>query len=189
MIEAREANTENTNQDLQDDDQVNSYKQILTFKVADKEYCVDITKVREIKSWVRATRVPNAPEYLRGVVNLRGIVIPIFDLRIRFGMIEDNKLPEPLEEPCIKESRNQSEIQPRKQKNVVIVLAVGDRIIGALVDEVSDILNINQADIKSSPSSSETGIRDEFVDGLLMVGKKMVIYLNTEQLFKSAKKD
>ena len=134
---------------------------------------------------MKATRVPNAPEYLRGVVNLRGIVIPIFDLRIRFGMTRDSKTAEQF----VEESENHSRIKSGKQKNVVIVLAVEDRIIGALVDEVSDILNINQADIKSSPSSSETGIRDEFVDGLLMVGKKMVIYLNTEQLFKSAKKD
>ncbi len=135
--------------------------QFLTFKVEDSEYGVDIMRVMEIRSWSETTRIPNSPEYMRGVINLRGSVIPIFDLRNRFSQ----------------------GITEAHEKNVVIVIAVGERTIGILVDAVSDILTVHEGDIKQAPSSSVTGIRDEYVNGLISVGEKMVIVLDVDYLF------
>ncbi|HCR86503.1 MAG TPA: chemotaxis protein CheW [Alphaproteobacteria bacterium] len=138
-----------------------STRQFLTFKVEQNEYGVDIMKVMEIRGWQEATRIPNSPEYMLGVINLRGLVIPIFDLRIRFsqGKTEAN------------------------EKHVVIVINVGSRTVGILVDSVSDILTVNESEIKNNPSSSETGIDDEYVRGLISHSEKMVIVLDVDFLF------
>jgi purine-binding chemotaxis protein CheW len=136
--------------------------QFLTFAVDKNEYAVDIMKVREIRGWHDTTRIPNSPEYMMGVINLRGTVIPIFDLRNRFS---------------------QGKTTPN-EKNVVVVLAVGSRTIGILVDAVSDILTVNRSEIKQAPSASkETGIDDAYVSGLISVDEKMVILLDVEYLF------
>jgi len=150
----------NTSKDSLDD---KDHNQFLTFKVEDNEFAVDIMKVMEIRGWTETTRIPNSPEYMKGVINLRGIVIPIFDLRIRFG---------------------QGETVP-DEKNVVIVISIGERTIGILVDAVSDILNIPSSDIKASPSSGETEIDDEYVAGLISHEEQMVIVLDVEFLFDS----
>src|SRR5690348_13029709 len=92
-------------------------QQFLTFNVSGEEYGVALMTVREIKGWSKATRLPNSPEFMKGVINLRGVVIPIFDLKRRFEM---------------------GDIEPN-EKNVVIILAVGKRLMGILVDAVSDI--------------------------------------------------
>jgi purine-binding chemotaxis protein CheW len=136
-------------------------RQYLTFTVGAGEYGVDIMKVREIRGWSETTRIPNSPEYMRGVINLRGLVIPIFDLRTRFhqGITEVT------------------------EKNVVIVLAVGNRTIGILVDTVSDILNIDASELKEAPTTSDTDIDDRYVQGLISVKNKMVIILYTDSLF------
>lgn len=136
--------------------------QFLTFSTGNSEYGVDIMKVREIKGWSETTRIPNSPGYMRGVINLRGIVVPIFDLRNRF---------------------RQGETEAH-EKNVVIIIAVGSRTIGVLVDAVSDILTVGANDIKPAPSKSETGIDDAYVQGLLSVNEhKMVILLDVDYLF------
>ncbi len=135
--------------------------QFLTFSVAGNEYGIDIMRVREIRGWSETTRIPNSPEYMRGVINLRGLVIPIFDLRSRFGQ----------------------GVTQANEKNVVIVLAVGKRTLGILVDAVSDILNVNNDQIKSAPSSNETGINDAYVNGLISIAEKMVVLLDVDYLF------
>lgn len=136
-------------------------KQYLTFNVDENEYAVDIMKVMEIRGWSETTRIPNSPEFMLGVINLRGIVIPIFDLRTRF---------------------NQGKTEAT-EKHVVIVLSIGSRTIGILVDAVSDILTIATDEIKASPSSSETNIDDNYVSGLISHEDKMVILLDVEYLF------
>ena len=136
-------------------------RQFLTFRVEKNEYGVDIMKVMEIRGWHEATRIPNSPEYMLGVINLRGLVIPIFDLRTRFGQGKTNAT----------------------EKNVVIVISIGTRVIGILVDAVSDILTVAESDIKPSPSSEDTGIEDAYVNGLISQGEKMVILLDADYLF------
>jgi purine-binding chemotaxis protein CheW len=136
-------------------------RQFLTFKVENNEYGVNIMKVMEIRGWSEATRIPNSPDYMLGVINLRGLVIPIFDLRTRFGQGQTKAT----------------------EKNVVIVISVGERVIGILVDAVSDILTVAENDIKPAPTSAETGIEDEYVNGLISQGEKMVILLDVDYLF------
>lgn len=134
-------------------------QQFLTFTIDEEEYGVDIMRIREVKGWSTITRLPNTPEFMRGVLNLRGIVIPIFDLRARFG----------------------GELTQATEKNVIVIMTVVDRIAGLLVDTVSDILTVQPDEIKSSPND-EINIHERFVNGLIAVEDRMVIVLNMEKL-------
>jgi purine-binding chemotaxis protein CheW len=134
-------------------------KQFLTFTLGEEEYGVDIMMVREVKGWTETTRLPNSPDYVRGVLNLRGIIIPIFDLRARFT----------------------GTLTVPDAKNVVIILAVGQRNIGILADTVSDILTVQQHEIKPAPET-ETSIDQRFVSGLIAVESRMVVVLEIDKL-------
>lgn len=134
--------------------------QYLTFTVGNEEFGVDIMTVREIKGWVETTRLPNAPEFMRGVMNLRGLIIPIFDLRMRF----------------------QGQRTDATAKHVVIILAVGERNIGVLVDTVSDILDVSSEQIKPAPSDGMS-VESDYINGLISVGERMVVLLNVDHLF------
>lgn len=142
------------------DETGNNQRQFLTFTVNNEEYGVDIMTVREIKGWTDTTRLPNSPEFMRGVMNLRGLIIPIFDLRARF----------------------RKELTEANSKHVVIILAVGERNIGILVDAVSDILSINESDIRPAPEL-ETETSSDFISGLISLEKRMVVLLAVEKLF------
>ncbi len=140
--------------------------QFLTFVLAGEEYGVDILRVQEIKGWDAVTHIPNTPEYIRGVMNLRGTIVPIIDLRIRFNM-------EKLEYGPV---------------TVVIVLRVdnpeGSRIMGIVVDGVSDVYNVSESDIKPSPDFGSS-VNTAFVKGLATVDEKMVIIMDIDQLLNS----
>lgn len=135
-------------------------RQFVTFTIDDEEYGVDIMAVREIKAWTGATKLPNAPAHMRGVINLRGLIVPVFDLRARFGqaLTEATKI------------------------HVVIILAVGKRIIGVLVDAVSDILDVSAAAIQAVPKMDRT-IDADFLSGLISVEDRMVALLDADALF------
>ncbi len=134
-------------------------EQFLTFTLGAEEYGVDIMMVREVKGWTETTRLPNTPEYIRGVLNLRGIIIPIFDLRARFT----GQLTNP------------------DAKNVVVILAVGDRTIGILADTVSDILTVGSDEIKPAPET-DNAVDKHFVSGLIAVEGRMVVLLDIGKL-------
>lgn len=138
-------------------------QQFLTFTLADEEYGISILKVQEIKGWTPVTRIPNSPEYLRGVLNLRGTIVPIIDLRMRFG---------------------QDKVE-YTQLTVVIVLSVmaagGARTIGIVVDSVSDVLNVTPNDIKPTPNLGSK-INTEFISGIAAVGTRMVILFDSDKL-------
>lgn len=134
--------------------------QFLTFTVGVEEYGVDIMTVREIKGWTETTRLPNTPDYMRGVMNLRGLIIPIFDLRTRFH-------------------HGLTEATP---KHVVIILAVGTRNMGILVDAVSDILDTTRDAIKPAPERSSEA-ESECVTGLISYQDRMVVLLDVDRLF------
>ena len=150
-------------------------QQFLTFTVQREEYGVDIMTVREIKGWTETTRLPNAPEFMRGVMNLRGLIIPIFDLRARLRQGVTEATPQ----------------------HVVIILAVGERNIGLLVDTVSDILDVGADQIKPAPTEvmegrdaqnnqdfrSTTQVEAAFISGLISLENRMVVLLNVEHLF------
>jgi purine-binding chemotaxis protein CheW len=135
-------------------------QQFLTFNIGSEEYAVGLMSVREIKGWTQTTRLPNSPDFMKGVINLRGVVIPIFDLRKRFSM---------------------GDTEPH-EKNAVIILSVGDRLIGILVDAVSDILSTNASNIRPAPHV-ESKIDTNFVSGLIEREEKMVVLLDVEKIF------
>lgn len=134
--------------------------QYVSFKVDDSEYGIDIMAVREIQGWVNVTTLPNTPEYVRGVLNLRGTIVPIFDLRCRFGNGLTDATP----------------------LHVVIIVAVGERIMGLLVDAVSDILTIGSEEILPVPEI-EARAEQRFLNGLITVQERMVALLQIEKLF------
>lgn len=134
--------------------------QFLTFTVANEEYGVDIMSVVEIKGWIETTRLPNSLQYMRGVMNLRGLIIPIFDLRARFS----NKLTD------------------ANASHVVIILSVGERNIGVLVDSVSDILTVNGDEVKPAPEL-ESKVNTDFIAGLISLEGRMVVLLKIDHLF------
>ncbi|MEI6985108.1 MAG: chemotaxis protein CheW [Rhodospirillaceae bacterium] len=136
-------------------------EQYVTFTVGNEEYGVSILSVREIRGWTPESRLPNLPDYVRGVINLRGIIIPIFDLRARFG-------------------GGSTEVTKR---HVVVVVQVGDRTRGVLVDAISDILAISQDQIKPPPAM-ETGMIDsQYLSGLFTIENRMVTLLNVARMF------
>lgn len=137
--------------------------QYLTFSLAGEEYGVDILKVQEIRGWGPVTKVPNAPAFVRGVMNLRGAIVPVIDLRLRFGL----------------------ETMAYTKTTVVIVVTVqsasGSRIIGTVVDGVSDVLNPNAADIQPPPDFG-TAVHTEFISGLVTIEAGMVMLLDVDRL-------
>jgi purine-binding chemotaxis protein CheW len=133
--------------------------QFLTFTLQNEEYGIEILKVQEIKGFSKITPIPNAPPFVRGVMNLRGTVVPIIDLRARFSM--DDK--------------------DYDQFTVIIVANVGTRVVGLVVDTVSDVLNIPSEAIAAPPelaSSSETSC----ITGMGKLGDRIVMLLDIARL-------
>ncbi len=138
--------------------------QILSFILGEEEYGVDILRVQEIKGWEKITSIPNSPDYVMGVINLRGAVAPIIDLRVRFGL------------------KNIS----YDDSTVVVILRATDssfteKIIGLVVDGVSDVHGISLDSLQSAPEI-RGAIHTEYVNGLATIGEKMVIVLHADQL-------
>jgi purine-binding chemotaxis protein CheW len=138
-------------------------RQYLSFFIADQEYATDILRVQEIKGWDTVTRVPYTPAYILGVINLRGSIVPVVDLRVRFGMANASFCP----------------------STVVVVVQVagsrGESIVGVVVDSVSDVYSI--ADDHIQPPPDVAGIVDlQFVRGLASVENKLVIMLDLERV-------
>jgi len=137
--------------------------QFLTFQLAGEEYGINITRVQEIKGWMPVTRIPNTPDFVSGVLNLRGNIVPILDMRNRFNL-------------------EKMEYSPT---TVIIVLSVEDahrsRDIGVIVDAVSDVLNVNNEDIKEPPEFGNN-ISVEFISGLTVSGQKMVMILDIDKM-------
>jgi purine-binding chemotaxis protein CheW len=138
-------------------------EQYITFRVEKQEYAINITSVREIKGWVHTTPLPNSPKYMRGVVNLRGTVVPILDLRSRFGMGHTDVTA----------------------NHVVMIINLESRVVGVLVDAVCDILTIDSNELRSVPEvDHEEGIN--IVRGLIQKDSKMVALLMLDKLFDSS---
>lgn len=134
-------------------------RELTAFKIGEQDFCVDIMAVREIRGWSVPTPLPQTPDYLLGVINLRGAVLPIMDLAGRLG------LP-----PTIPSVRS-----------VIIVVQVGTRVIGLLVDAVSDILSIDQSQVQPAPDIACDHVKT-FVRGLFTVEDRMVSEIALERL-------
>jgi purine-binding chemotaxis protein CheW len=137
--------------------------QYLTLRLGSEEYAIDILRVQEIRSYEEPTRMVNAPPFIKGVVNLRGVIVPIVDLRMKLNLskVEYNEF------------------------TVVIILNVRGTVIGAVVDSVSDVVTLSSGDIKAAPQF-ETALDSRFISGLANVGDRMLIVMNMEALMSNA---
>ena len=146
-----------------ENDQTDQY---LTFIMASEEYGVDILSVQEIRGWESVTPIPNAPPHVKGVINLRGTIVPIVDLRQRFGLEKVEYGP----------------------LTVVIVLKVaskkGARVMGIVVDAVSDVYSLSSEEMKSAPDLGDH-VNTQYIKGLVNVNNKMVILLDIGELLGS----
>jgi purine-binding chemotaxis protein CheW len=130
--------------------------ELLSFRVEDQEYSVDIMSVREIRSWTRATSIPHAPDYVRGVINLRGTVLPVVDLALRLGIRS----------------------QEPNERSVIIVVDIGGRAVGLRVDAVSDILSVPSDALQPPPGLMSEEAAD-FIRALTIVEGRMIRVLDT----------
>jgi purine-binding chemotaxis protein CheW len=133
--------------------------QFISFAIGDDQYGVDIMAVREIKGWSQITQIPKQPDYMRGVLNLRGVMVPIVDLRCRFGqgMTEATAL------------------------HIVIVVQIGTRHVGLLADRVLDIVAINASQIQPVPRIAQ-GSRADFLSGLVTIESGMIALIDLSHL-------
>jgi len=134
-------------------------EQFLTFRLDGQEYGIAILKVQEIKGWDKMTPIPNSPPYVKGVLNLRGVIVPVFDLRLRFG------LPE----------------AARDAFTVIIVVNIGGRLAGIVVDAVSDVINVGAEQQCAAPAYEGQQNR-EFIKGLAQVEDKLLILLDIDRM-------
>ncbi len=134
-------------------------EQFLTFRLDGQEYGIAILKVQEIKGWDKMTPIPNSPPYVKGVLNLRGVIVPVFDLRLRFGLPET----------------------ARDAFTVIIVVNIGGRLAGIVVDAVSDVINVSLEQQCAAPEYEGQQNR-EFIKGLAQVEDKLLILLDIDRM-------
>jgi purine-binding chemotaxis protein CheW len=137
-------------------------REVLVFILGSEEYGVDILKVQEIRGYDKVTPIPSAPAYLKGIVNLRGVIVPLVDMRVRFGLAE-----------------------PRYDSTtVVVILRVAGRIIGLVVDAVSDVVHLAPNDVKEAPTLGAV-VDSSFIAGLATRDDRMILLLDIEKLLSS----
>lgn len=134
-------------------------REYLTFRLDQEEYGIDILKVQEIRGYEKPTRIANAPEFIKGVVNLRGTIVPIVDMRLKFS--------------CANSDYNEF--------TVVIILHLHNRIVGIVVDSVSDVMELQPDNLKAAPEIDSV-IDSSAVLGLGSIGERMLILLDIEKL-------
>lgn len=134
-------------------------REFLAFKLGNEEYGIDILRVQEIRSYEEPTRLANVPDFIKGVVNLRGVIVPIVDLRIKFGLGEAEY----------------------NEFTVVIILNVHDRVVGMVVDSVSDVLELAPSDVREAPDLSAV-VDASYIIGLGTVAERMLILVDIERL-------
>ena len=147
---------------MQDEDGKDFEQELLTFTLGREEYAIDILKVQEIRGYDSVTTIANAPAFIKGVINLRGAIVPIVDLRIKFGL-------------------GQVEYTPF---TVVVILNVAERVVGVVVDSVSDVISLSAQQVRPAPDfSAQVGA--SFILGLGTVEERMLILVDIEKLILS----
>ena len=137
--------------------------EFLTFVLGQEEYGVEILNVQEIRSYEQVTRLPDAPDYIKGVINLRGTIVPVVDMRLKFGM--ENAGYDAL--------------------TVMIVLAIGGRVVSIVVDGVSDVVRLDGSQVRDVPELVGATIDRKFLTGIGTQDERMLILLDIEQLMLS----
>ena len=140
----------------------NGSREYLTFTLGDEEYGLDILKVQEIRGYDAVTKIANSPDFIKGVINMRGIIVPIIDLRLKFnlGQVEYN------------------------QFTVVIILNIAGRVVGVVVDGVSDVIALGHDQIRPAPEFGAL-LDTAYIDGLTTLDERMVIMVDIEKLMSS----
>jgi purine-binding chemotaxis protein CheW len=138
-------------------------RELLTFTLGSEEYGIDILKVQEIRGYDAVTTIANSPEFIKGVINLRGIIVPIVDMRIKFhlGKVDYN------------------------QFTVVIILNLANRVMGIVVDGVSDVITLTPEQLKPAPEFG-TSLDTQYITGLGTVDERMIIVMDIEKLMSSS---
>ncbi|MBS0054537.1 chemotaxis protein CheW [Yersinia sp. Marseille-Q3913] len=137
-------------------------QEFLIFTLGDEEYGIDILKVQEIRGYDQVTRIANTPAFIKGVTNLRGVIVPIIDLRVKFA------------QKGVSYNEN----------TVVIVLNLDQRVVGIVVDGVSDVLSLTNEQIRPAPEFAVT-LATEYLTGLGSLGERMLILVDIEKLLSS----
>jgi purine-binding chemotaxis protein CheW len=138
-------------------------RELISFRIGEQEFCVDIMVVREIRGWTPATPLPRAPSYLCGVINLRGAVLPIVDLAARLGF----------------------DATDPTQRHVIIVAQIGRQVVGMLVDAVSDILTVSDEIVQPPPDVASEMVRN-FVTGWLAIDGRMISLIALDRILPNA---
>jgi purine-binding chemotaxis protein CheW len=144
------------------EDIVNNTNEVLSFRLGGEEYAISILKVQEIRGYDAVTRIASAPDYLKGVINLRGIIVPIVDMRIKFNVGQATY----------------------DAFTVVIVLNINGHTIGMVVDSVSDVVTLTPDQIKPAPDLGAS-VSSDYLQGLGTVGERMLILLDIDRLLGS----
>ncbi|WP_019140312.1 chemotaxis protein CheW [Noviherbaspirillum massiliense] len=140
----------------------NKLAEVLSFRLGKEEYGIDILKVQEIRGYEAVTRIANAPDYIKGVINLRGVIVPIVDMRIKFN----------LGTPTY------------DQFTVVIILNLGSRVVGMVVDSVSDVITLTPEQVKPAPAMG-TALNTDYLVGLGTIDERMLILVDIDKLMSS----
>lgn len=148
--------------DSMDSSGVPASGEYLTFTLGQEEYGIDILKVQEIRGYEAVTRIANSPAFIKGVINLRGVIVPIVDLRIKFNLGEPSYNP----------------------FTVVIILNIGKRVMGIVVDGVSDVIQLNSENLHPAPEFGSI-LDTRYLLGLGTVEERMIIMVDIEQLMTS----
>jgi len=147
---------------MSNDDIHDGHLELISFRIADQEFCLDIMAVREIRGWAPATPLPHSPAYVRGVINLRGAVLPILDLKARLGL-----------GPCEPSARS-----------VIIVVHIGARLVGLLVDAVSEILAADMSAVQPTPNVGCDTV-GRFVRGIIAQEDRMISWIALDDIMPS----
>jgi purine-binding chemotaxis protein CheW len=141
-------------------------REVLVFVIGNEEYGVDILKVQEIRGYEKVTMIPSAPDFLKGVVNLRGTIVPVIDMRIKF------KLPDP----------------QYNSFTVVVILRLATRVIGIVVDAVSDVMRLAANDVKDPPRLGSV-VDSSYLTGVATLNERMVLLLDIEKFLSTGDLD
>ncbi|MGA0544147.1 chemotaxis protein CheW [Brevundimonas sp. VNH65] len=139
--------------------QAGAVRELIAFRIGDQEFCVDIMAVREIRGWTPATPLPRSPAFMKGVINLRGAVLPIVDLGARFGL----RTGEP------------------SARHVIMVAHIAGRLVGLLVDAVSDIIQLTDEAVQPTPDVASDQVR-LFVKGIFAIDGRMVSLIDLDHI-------
>ncbi|MBE0505585.1 MAG: chemotaxis protein CheW [Marinospirillum sp.] len=138
------------------------HQEFLTFTLGEEEYAIDILKVQEIRGYDAVTRIANTPSYIKGVINMRGVIVPVVDMRLKFNVGE----------------------AVYDQFTVMIILNLGERVVGMVVDSVSDVVALSPDEIRTAPEFG-AAMDTQYIQGLASIEDRMAIVVDIEKLMTS----